>query len=43
MELTHGDRQVYRGQAKAQRSKGFETVDVTFDDAADADNTDLPR
>jgi membrane protein len=43
VELTHGDRQVYRGQAKAQRSKGFETVDVTFDGAADTDNTDLPR
>jgi membrane protein len=28
--LTRGDRRVYTGQAKAQRSKGFETVDVSF-------------
>jgi membrane protein len=33
--LTRGDRSVYRGQAKAQRSKGFETVDVSFDTAPD--------
>lgn len=29
--LTAGDRRAYRGQAQAQRTKGFETVDVTFD------------
>lgn len=31
VELTHGDRRVYTDQAKAQRIKGFEEVDVTFD------------
>ncbi|SDI95875.1 YihY family inner membrane protein [Frankineae bacterium MT45] len=29
--LTAGDRDVYTGQATAQRSKGFQEVDVTFD------------
>ncbi len=29
--LTTGDRRAYSGQAKAQRSKGFEHVDVSFD------------
>ncbi|GAB2908861.1 hypothetical protein GCM10027047_03790 [Rhodococcus aerolatus] len=28
--LTPGDRRAYRNQAQAQRTKGFETVDVTF-------------
>lgn len=28
--LTSGDRKTYTGQAKAQRAKGFEQVDVTF-------------
>jgi YihY family inner membrane protein len=31
VDLTPGDRRSYTGQAKAQRSKGFETVHVTFD------------
>jgi membrane protein len=31
VQLTHGDRRAYTGQATAERSKGFETVDVTFD------------
>jgi membrane protein len=31
VELTAGDRRSYTGQAKAQRSKGFEEVEVTFD------------
>lgn len=31
VELTHADRHAYTGQAKAQRSKGFENVDVSFD------------
>lgn len=31
VDLTKGDRATYAGQAKAQRSKGFENVDVTFD------------
>ncbi|HJQ44413.1 MAG TPA: YihY/virulence factor BrkB family protein [Jatrophihabitantaceae bacterium] len=32
VQLTRGDRRAYRGQAKAQRAKGFERVDVSFDD-----------
>jgi membrane protein len=28
--LTSGDRKVYAGQAKAQRAKGFEAIEVTF-------------
>jgi membrane protein len=28
--LTPGDRKVYAGQAKAQRAKGFEAIEVTF-------------
>lgn len=31
VQLTRGDRKAYRGQAKAQRAKGFERVDVSFD------------
>jgi YihY family inner membrane protein len=31
VDLTAGDRRSYTDQAKAQRSKGFETVHVTFD------------
>jgi membrane protein len=30
VDLTNADRDVYTGQATAQRSKGFENVDVTF-------------
>ncbi|MDQ2756829.1 MAG: YihY/virulence factor BrkB family protein [Actinomycetota bacterium] len=30
VDLTRGDRHAYAGQAKAQRSKGFEEVDVRF-------------
>jgi membrane protein len=30
VDLTAGDRSVYATQAEAQRSKGFENVDVTF-------------
>ena len=30
VELTPGDPKAYAGQAKAQRAKGFEHVDVTF-------------
>ena len=33
VSLTSGDRRVYAREAKAQRSKGFERVDVTFDQA----------
>jgi uncharacterized BrkB/YihY/UPF0761 family membrane protein len=32
VELTRGDRAAYRGQAQAQRAKGFETIDVSFKD-----------
>ena len=31
VDLTAGDERSYTGQAKAQRSKGFETIDVRFD------------
>jgi len=31
VDLTPGDERSYTSQAKAQRSKGFETVHVTFD------------
>ena len=31
VDLTAGDKRSYTGQAQAQRSKGFETVHVTFD------------
>nr|WP_246416347.1 YihY/virulence factor BrkB family protein [Nocardioides luti] len=31
VELTEADRRAYTGYARAQRHKGFETVDVTFD------------
>jgi membrane protein len=30
VELTRGDRRTYSALAKAQRSKGFQEVDVTF-------------
>jgi membrane protein len=32
VELTRGDEKAYREQAQAQRAKGFETIDVSFDD-----------
>lgn len=32
VELTRGDRRTYVGQAKAQRAKSFQRIDVTFDD-----------
>ena len=32
VDLTRGDRKTYTGQAKAQRAKGFQRIDVTFDD-----------
>lgn len=32
VELTEGDRLTYTGQAEAQRSKGFEEIEVTFDE-----------
>ncbi len=30
VELTEGDRRVYTGQATAQRSKGFQEIDVAY-------------
>ena len=36
VELTSGDHRAYTGQATSQRSKGFETVEVTFDKPAPA-------
>lgn len=35
VDLTHADRAAYTGQAQAQRSKGFEQVDVRFNPRAD--------
>jgi membrane protein len=31
VDLTHGDERTYTGMAKAQRSKGFQNIDVTFE------------
>jgi membrane protein len=31
VELTEGDEDAYTGQAEAQRAKGFEKIDVTFE------------
>lgn len=31
VELTRGDRRAYTGQAEAQRTKGFQDIDVTYD------------
>lgn len=36
VELTGGDRRAYTSQATAERSKGFETVEVSFDQPAPA-------
>ena len=37
VELTRADRKTYTGQAKAQRAKGFQRIDVTFDDRGEKD------
>jgi len=43
VELTRGDRKTYTGQAKAQRAKGFQRIDVTFGDREAKDtNRDSP-
>ena len=45
VDLTAGDRRSYTGQAKAQRLKGFEQVDVTFhppQEAGDAPGPEEP-
>jgi len=39
VDLTRGDRETYAGQAKAQRAKGFERIDVTFDDREPKDSS----
>jgi inner membrane protein YhjD len=39
VDLTRGDRETYVGQAKAQRAKGFERIDVTFDDREPKDSS----
>ncbi|MBD2759002.1 YihY/virulence factor BrkB family protein [Yimella sp. cx-573] len=33
VDLTRGDEKAYEGQAKAMRAKGFEAIQVTFDDS----------
>lgn len=35
--LTHGDKAAYSAQARAQRSKGFEDIQVTFDNPAETE------
>ena len=42
VSLTHGDRRAYTKQAVAQRAKGFETVDVGFDQPAAAGPDEQP-
>jgi membrane protein len=44
VSLTTGDRRAYEGQAKAQRAKGFQDIDVTFHPPGDPDHVDeAPR
>ncbi|MBJ8345444.1 YihY/virulence factor BrkB family protein [Antrihabitans sp. YC2-6] len=43
VSLTAGDRAAYTDQAKAQRAKGFERVDVTFDEDGDGIPDEDPR
>jgi membrane protein len=40
VELTGGDRRTYVGQAKAQRAKGFQRIDVSFDGHRAPDEVD---
>jgi hypothetical protein len=42
VELTDADRRVYREYAQAQRHKGFERVQVTFEDPEDPDRPVIP-
>ena len=42
VELTRGDRRSYTDQAKAQRSKGFQEVDVIFHAHGDQESVDTP-
>ena len=43
VELTDGDRDAYTAQAEAQRSKGFEEIEVTFGDPDGSQSTDSAR
>jgi len=40
VSLTHGDRRAYTGQAQAERSKGFQTIDAAFDQPPDTTGND---
>jgi inner membrane protein YhjD len=42
VELTEADRRAYDSYAKAQRHKGFQHVDVTFDDRREEEPRDAP-
>jgi membrane protein len=37
VDLTHADKRAYRSYATSERFKGFEDVDVTFDESKDRD------
>lgn len=41
--LTDGDEAAYAAQARAQRSKGFQEIDVSFDNPADTDRIESDR
>ncbi|MBY6540840.1 YihY/virulence factor BrkB family protein [Rhodococcus sp. BP-349] len=43
VELTDGDRDAYTAQAEAQRSKGFEEIEVTFGEPDGPQSTDAAR
>jgi hypothetical protein len=43
VRLTSGDERVYADAARAQTAKGFQRVDVTFDDDAAADAEESPE
>ncbi|SES45790.1 inner membrane protein YhjD [Pedococcus cremeus] len=43
VDLTRGDRRTYTDAAKAQRAKGFETVDVSFDRQGEAGSPEPDR
>lgn len=43
VELTAGDRKAYTGQAKAQRSKGFEQIDVSFNQGVPPPSQGRPK
>jgi hypothetical protein len=43
VELTDADRRAYAAYARAQRRKGFETVEVTFDGCPAVTTLDMAR